>query len=324
MAPGEISDEYEFFENMDKNSMYKAVITVQNGTALEASTADATIIDCHRRGFRGAEQKACVKFNKLISSLCSIQSSYGFNGLLNDNDYNYLKLWFILELKREGAIGNAYLDDFSFKTYKKIDGCFDNDIFDRILGYIYDGAFQKMKLLDKLYLNFFEIYDIFNSTGKIQIQNCFQYSNKCIEDYKNARKLCLNRSDYFYKALMRFKKTYKNFYADAICKDSSNAEYVLKLPGDYEIENLKFYTLEDETYTLILISLFTSVFAVFLILIYIYMFTPIGSRLRARRTNKNKKFRNQDDKNIKLLQFSVDSYDLGSNSRKYNLSYHST
>ncbi|SCO74568.1 Plasmodium vivax Vir protein, putative [Plasmodium vivax] len=324
MAPGEISDEYEFFENMEKNSMYKAVIIVNNETALEVSAGNTAIIDCNSRVFNDAQKNTCTKFNKLINSLCSIKSSSGINSVLNDSDYNYLKLWTVLALESEGATGNASLEDIFFNINHEITGCFSRTPLKEILEDIDRDLLEKMELLDKLYKNYFEIYYIFNSTGNQQIQKCWQYSNVCIEDYIKARKLCLDRSDYFYKALMRFKRTYKNFYTEAIWKDSSNAAYVLKIPADYKIEDLTFYAMEDETFTLILISLFSSVFAVFVILIYIYMFTPIGSRMRARRANKKKKFRNQDDNSKKSLQYSADFCNLGSNSRKYNLSYHST
>ncbi|CAI7722596.1 Plasmodium vivax Vir protein, putative [Plasmodium vivax] len=324
MAPGGRSDEYEFFENMDKYSMYKAVIAVRNETALDESTVNKTITDCDSNNFSDAQKKTCKNFNKLTSLLCSIKSSSGSNGLLNNSDYYYLKLWFNLELIRQGAKGNGHLDEFSFSTYKEIDGCFNEAPLKRNFEDIDGDLLKKMKLLDNLYKNYFEIYDVFNSTDKKEVQDCLQYSRKCIEDYKKARQLCSDSSDYFYKALMRFKKTYKKFYFDAIWKDSSNATYVLKIPGDYEIGNLEFYSMEDETFTFILISLFSSVFAVVVILIYIYMFTPIGSRMRARRTSKKKKFRDQDDNSKKSLQYSDDSYNLGSNSRKYNLSYHST
>ncbi|SCA60135.1 Plasmodium vivax Vir protein, putative [Plasmodium vivax] len=324
MAPKEESDVYKFFENMDKNCMYKAVITVRNGTALEASTADTAIIDCNSRVFNDAQKNTCIKFNKLINSLCYIKSSSGINSVLNDSDYNYLKLWTILALKSERATGNALLEDIFLNINHEITGCFSKDPLKKLLEDIDDDLLKKMELLDKLYKNYFEIYDIYNSTGNKQIQNCSQYSSECIKDYKNARQLCSDSSDYFYKALMTFKKTYKKFYYDAIWKDTTNAEYVLKLPADYEIEDLTFYSMEDETFTLILISLFSSVFAVFVILIYIYMFTPIRSKIRARRTNKIKKFRDQDDNSKKSLHYSADSYNLGSNSRMYNLTYHST
>ncbi|VVA00118.1 PIR protein [Plasmodium vivax] len=324
MSPKEKSDDYEFFENMDINRMYKAVITVKNDSSLEATTANRTIIACNRNEFSNAQRKTCTKFNKLINSLCSIKSSFGINSILNDSDYNYLNLSVILSLESDGATGNGHLDEFSFSTYQEIDGCFNEAPLKKNFEDIDSDLLKKMKLLDNLYKNYFEIYDIFNSTDEKPNHNCLQYSNACIKDYKNARQLCSDSSDYFYKALMRFKKTYKKFYADAIWKDSSNAEYVLKLPRDYEIENLAFYSMEDETFTLILISLFSSVFTVFVILIYIYMFTPIGSRMRAKRANKKKKFRNQDDNSKKSLQYSADFCNLGSNRRMYNLTYHST
>ncbi|SCA60125.1 VIR protein [Plasmodium vivax] len=324
MAPGERSDEYEFFENMHIYHMYKTIITVNSETTFEESTTNTSIINCNSIQFSDAKKNTCIKFNKLINSLCSTKSSSGINSVLNYSEFNYLKLWFNLELIRQVAKGNGHLDDISVNINNEIKGCFSKGPLINILDDIDDDLLKKMDLLDKLYKNYFEIYDIFNSIDKKQIQKCLQYSKECIKDYKNARQLCSDSSDYFYKALMRFKKTYKNLYADAIWKDSSNAAHVLKIPADYEIENLTFYSMEDETFTLILISLFSSVFAVFVILLYIYMFTPIGKRMRARRTNKEKKFLNQDDNNKKSLQFLADSYNLVSNSRMYNLTYHST
>ncbi|SCA83416.1 hypothetical protein PVT01_000010900 [Plasmodium vivax] len=244
MAPGEISDEYEFFENMDKNRMYKAVISVQNDTTFEELTEITSIIDCNKSGFNVAQKKTCKNFNKLISSLCSIKSSSSINRLLNDSDYYYLKLWFNLELIRNGAIGNDLLEEFSFSMYQEIKECFSKETMKNMLNDIEGNLLKKLKLLDNLYKNYFEIYYIFDSSSK-EIRKCLEYSKECIKDYKTARLFCKNSNDNFYKALMKYKQTYKSLYDEATKTNRSNGEYIKKLPRDYEIDGLSFYTNDE-------------------------------------------------------------------------------
>ncbi|SCA60153.1 hypothetical protein PVC01_000007000 [Plasmodium vivax] len=225
MAPGERSNEYEFFENMDKNSMYKAVISVNNETALEVSAGNTAIIDCNSRVFNDAQKNTCTKFNKLINSLCSIKSSSGINSVLNDSDYNYLKLWTVLALESEGATNNASLEEISTNINYEIDGCFNKDPLKSILVDIDGDQLKKMKLLDKLYKNYFEMHYIFDSSSE-EIRKCLEYSKECINDYKTARRYCKNSNDNFYKALMKFEQIYINRFMIKLLKGIAPMENI--------------------------------------------------------------------------------------------------
>ncbi|CAI7722599.1 PIR protein [Plasmodium vivax] len=312
-------DEFEFFEKMDMNYLYKAVNSVNDGTVVEGDTEIRSYIDC--TAFRGLDKDICKRFNNLIKSLCFNKSTSEKNKHLNNNDYLYLNFWANSEVYKKKVTDNATVDDLSYYVKNGCEECFDKVTLKKALKYMYDETFNKMKILDNLYKNYFEMEQIFFYKGGTEIENCSSYSKQCVEQYTAAISKYRNTKDHFYNALKNFENKHKNLHTQALGKNKSFAAYIEKIPKAYQISDLTSYTVDDENDKIILISLIGSASAIILILIYFYMFTPCCARMRYVKGNKKKKFHNEDDNTNNSLQYLANSNNVGFNNKKYNLAY---
>ncbi|VUZ99344.1 PIR protein [Plasmodium vivax] len=312
-------DEFEFFEKMDMNYLYKAVNSVNDGTVVEGDTEIRSYIDC--TAFRGLDKDICKRFNNLIKSLCFIKSTSDNNKLLNNNDYLYLNFWANSEVYKKGGDDNATVDEFSINMKDECKTCFDKITLKKMLKYIDDKTFEKMKILDNLYNNYFEMEQIIFSKADTDIEKCSSYSKQCVEHYTAAISKYRDTKDHFYNALKNFENKHKNLHNQAFQRNKSLSAYMEMIPKAYQISDLTSYTMNDENNKIILISLLGSASAIILILIYFYMFTPCCARMPYMKGNKKKKIRNQDDIRDNSLQYLADSNNVGFNNKKYNLAY---
>ncbi|CAI7722589.1 PIR protein [Plasmodium vivax] len=312
--------EFEFFDKMDMNYLFKAVNSVNDGTIVERDTENSLYINCTT--FKVVDRNICKRFNNLIKSLCLIKSTSENNKLLSSNDFLYLNFWANSEVYKKGVADNATVDDLSYYVKAECEKCFDKDTLKKSLKYIDDETFEKMKILDTLYKNYFEMKEIIFSNDDTEIGKCSSYSEQCVKDYKAAISQYRKTEGHFYNALKNFENKHKKLHTQALGRNKSFATYIEKIPKAYQISDLTSYTVDDENNKIILISLLGSASAIILILIYFYMFTPYCARMPYMKGNKKKKIPNQDDIRNNSLQYWADSNNVGFNNKKYNLAYH--
>ncbi|SCO69113.1 VIR protein [Plasmodium vivax] len=313
--------DYKNFDIMDKNYIYKAVISLNRSMLRESSSENNSIINCDSSGITGRTKTVCKKFNNLIRSLCSSKSVELKNKCLNNSDYEYLNFWVNCEFNGEGFFDNTFTEDFHANMQNKIGECVSNDKLINALKLFKHEDLKKMKILDELYKSYHEMHEIIISASD-EIAKCLKPSTKCVEDYKSAIRQFQGQNNYFDNALMTFKKIYEALAYEAFRKNISYLSHIAKIPEDPNESKLTFYTIGDNRNKIILISLFGSVIAVVLVLIYFYRFTHSGNLMRARSRKKKKKFNNQDD-NMKNSLCINDPNIIRYNNRKYNLAYHS-
>ncbi|SCA60440.1 VIR protein [Plasmodium vivax] len=204
MVRKEESNEYEFFENMDKFHIYEAVKLVNNGTYDTSSPENGLFINCIYNSFNRFDKKVCNKFNNLISLLCNRKSSLDKNKALNNSDYKYLNFWVNREISSKGSTDNVTIEEFSNNTKDENEQCFDREILRSILNFIHPFDHRRMNILDDLYKNYYEMHEIIFSNRSEKIEECLEISQKCIEKYKAAIGGLGNTKDSFYNALMKF------------------------------------------------------------------------------------------------------------------------
>ncbi|CAI7722620.1 hypothetical protein, conserved [Plasmodium vivax] len=321
MSPAASQKDYEFFQNMDYVRIYKAVKSVSNEIRIESSFENS-LINCTSVEITGNAETVCKKFNKLISSLCSSELEMASDKQLNSSDYKYLNFWANFELNGERIIDNSSIESFGHNIQNKLQECINNDKLKKALGYINNEDYTRIIILDYLYKNYYEMHEIIYSTTDVDIEKCLEYSKNCITKYKDAIRNNSGRKHDFYDALMKFKRTYEELASKAFKKNPSYVSYIAKIPEDPNTTELTFYTIGDKRNKIILISLFGSVIAVVLVLIYFYRFTSFGTLMRARSRKKKKRFNNQDDSMNNSLCIN-NSNIIRHNNRKYNLAYHS-
>ncbi|CAI7722655.1 PIR protein [Plasmodium vivax] len=314
--------DYKIFDIMDKKYIYKAVISV-NSDMSESSSANNFIINCDGPGITSRTKTVCQNFNKLIRSLCSSKSAMLMNKCLNDSDYDYLNFWVNYELNGKSFIDNSSIEgEFKANMKNEIPECVSNDKLKNALKIFIPEDLKKMKILDELYKSYHKMHELIFSTSTEEVHNFLEYSKQSVTTYNGAIKQYRNVNVYFDNALMTFKRTYEELPSKAFSKNRSYVSCIAKIPEDPNTTELTFYTIGDNRNKIILISLFGSVIAVVLILIYFYRFTSFGTLMRARSRKKKKKFHNQDD-NMKNSQCINDPNIISYNNRKYNLAYHS-
>ncbi|KMZ91098.1 hypothetical protein PVMG_04870 [Plasmodium vivax Mauritania I] len=262
---------------MDRSSIYKAVKLVSNDTQIESSFLNS-FINCHINYSTSNAITVCKRLNKLFQLLCSSKPEMESNKELNSSDYKYLNFWTNFELKREKIMDNETIDSFKHNMENKYPECINIEKLKAALGYIDINEYKRINMLDDLYKNYYEMHEIIYSTTDVDIEECLKYSKNCITKYKEAIRYNSGRKHYFYDALMKFKRTYENLASKAFSKNRSFALYIAKITEDPNESELTFYTIGDNKNKIILISLFGSVIAVVLVLIYFYRVKTIITR----------------------------------------------
>ncbi|SCA83408.1 VIR protein [Plasmodium vivax] len=313
-------DKYEFFKNVDHVRIYKALKSAKT-IGHEGLSEEQYIIMCNSDGITRNAETVCKKLNNIFNLLCPSNLGVPRNKCLNDSDYKYLNFWTNFELNGENFIDNSSIDVFRRNIENKFQECINNEELKRALRDIEEEDLKKMKTLDKLYQSYYEMHEIIFSTTEERIGKCLDYSKDCFNEYRGA--ISTDAVDkYFHSALTNFKKAYEELASKAFSKDTSYVSYIAKIPENPNETELTFYTIGDIRNKIILISLFGSVIAIIVVLIYFYRFTHFGTLIRARSRKKKKKFHNQDD-NMKNSQCTNDPNIISYNNRKYNLAYHS-
>ncbi|VUZ99368.1 PIR protein [Plasmodium vivax] len=321
MSPAESQNGYEFFQNMDHSSIYKAVKSVSDETRIEPSFLKS-FINCDSHEITGNSLTVCKKLNILFKLLCSSVLCVRSNKCLNNSDYKYLNFWANYELNGKNFIDNGSIEYYKNHMNDEINGLHCKENMKAVLGEIEEEDLKKMKILDNLYQSYNEMNELIFSNSSEEISKCSGISTECVTQYNDAITEFGNTKDNFHNALMMFEHNYIKLHAKAVRKNKSFEKYIKKIPIEYKISELSFYSTEYETKKIIIISLLCSAFAIISILIYFYKFTPFGTRMCARKRNKKKKFPTRDDTNNTLQCFDAFNH-ANTNNKMYNLAYNS-
>ncbi|SCA60442.1 hypothetical protein PVT01_000107000 [Plasmodium vivax] len=213
---------------MDKGSIYGAVKYLSSEAPIK-STSVKSFINCVGEGITGIAKTVCMNFNKLISSLCPSELHVPWKKSLNDSDYKYLNFWANYEIKIKGSFENVFIDAFSNNVSSEMGQCFNKNKFVGALKYLEKSCMDKLKTIDNLYRNYYDMGDIiFSSTDNFE--ECLEYSKNCFREYKKVIGTDQYRDKHFYDSLINFKKTYEQLAHKALSKNISYAEYIVKMP----------------------------------------------------------------------------------------------
>ncbi|SCA83409.1 hypothetical protein PVT01_000010200 [Plasmodium vivax] len=196
---------------MDQSSIYKAVISVNNGTQIESSSENS-FINCTSSEITGLAQTVCKKFNNLINLLYIGRPKKGIPNFLKVNDYKYLSYWLLHEFN----INNVKFSDISDKFYNNIKDNYNNffskESIKSAVEKIQPMNFEDMEILDNLYKTYSEFYTIFSSGTQDIEESCNKYTQGCHDSYELGIQKCSDKSSELYKALQSFKETYENSF----------------------------------------------------------------------------------------------------------------
>ncbi|KMZ91101.1 hypothetical protein PVMG_04873 [Plasmodium vivax Mauritania I] len=229
---------------MDQSSIYKAVKSLSNGAGSESSSVNR-FFDCDIVNKTGLDISVCNKFNKLISSLCSSELGVTRNKPLNDSDYKYLNFWANYKINISGFFGNDYIAAFYDSVSSEIEQCFTINKLKGALQYKEKSYMEKIKTIDYLYRNYYDMRDIILSSSTEKFGKCLEYSQNCFNEYKKVIDIDQDSNKNFYDALINFKKNYDQLAHKALNRNRSYAEYIVKMP-EYSTSNMILYSMEND------------------------------------------------------------------------------
>ncbi|CAI7722629.1 PIR protein [Plasmodium vivax] len=321
MRPEASKNNYEFFQNMDQSSMYKAVKSVSNGALIESSSVKS-FSNCDSDDITDLAKPVCKKFNNLINLLYSNRPNKRIVNYLNINEYKYLSYWLLQEFNSNDVNFSDISENFYNNIIKNNNNFLSKESLKSAVKIIQPMNFEYMKILDNLYKNYSEFYTIISSRTQDVEESCNKYTQGCHDSYELGIKKCSDKSSELYEALQSFKASYEDSLNFSGIKDICDSVKLKKLRSYDEImkkEPIEFKTENDKS------NMFTPVFAptvgVLGTLIIFYKFTPLGPWLR--NTVNKKKIKNTINSEIHQLLNVDENNNININSGPYNVRYHS-
>ncbi|KMZ83231.1 hypothetical protein PVBG_05201 [Plasmodium vivax Brazil I] len=267
---------------------------------------------------KDALKDICVRFKCLYSLLFDPN---GVNAYSNNENVEFLNYWLNNELKNE-MISSISAPNF----YQKLifyDILFDSE--KRLRDKIRKIKEEHLKQMDILYdLN--TIYNNIKSNLYDDKQKCINYSNECVQKYKEAIKPCsTNKNTKYCNALMVFKIKYENIEGIKLFGEHKS-ECLLPLPslGEESVQNA------------VVMSPGKDRSEVELILVEkkeqrleaekdLEEFTPNGFKLNKNRSKKKQNNYHNNGGNRKgLLEYEKKTVNGTSNKKRLGIAYHST
>ncbi|SCA83405.1 VIR protein [Plasmodium vivax] len=273
-------NDYEFFQNMDHSSIYKAVKSVSNGAGIESSSVNS-FINCTSSEITGIAQPVCKKFNNLINLLYIDRPMGIMANSLNNNEYNYLSYWLFHEYNNN----NVKFSDISENFYNNIKNNYNNffskDSLKKAVEKIQHMNFEYMNILDNLYKNYNEIDTIIYSGMQNIKGSCYEYTKQCHHYYELGIQKCSDKNSDLYKALQSFKETYEESFNLMGIENKCDSIELKELPSYDEIKEKKSTGfINEKEKSNILTSILFPIIGLLSTLIFFYKFTPLGSWLR--------------------------------------------
>ncbi|KMZ79567.1 hypothetical protein PVIIG_00841 [Plasmodium vivax India VII] len=215
---------YDIFYNLNKYQ------EIENQSKIDGSTISVHTSFCNRKTIPDIEhdqrfENLCenfIKFFLLLNSEVHKRVSPG------KRHFDYLNYWLNHELKQDRKSVKKFIKFLDERLGKNFKGYNDYINFKNKIYNMNDDIFEKMRILYKLYDNYYKIIEASKRTSE-----CSEYSRICAEEYKTGIEKYLNRKSYkYYNALETFRNIYNNIKKDkeyCINKDSSNLPEIITI-----------------------------------------------------------------------------------------------
>lgn len=196
--------QYNLFKDISKYKIYKDSVNENYITSTEVNNCNFDNNDFLEKDIEFAEE-LCKKFKYLYQLITA--DKYNMLSEINKK-YEYTNYWLNYELKQDKKYSHISAEEFYQKVKGKNKDFYENNLQDTIQD-ISEVHLNNMKILENLYVNYFELHDII-SVYKTSNKSCSTYSNICYEQYEEAIKDCTNpNSTNFCKALEEYRETHE-------------------------------------------------------------------------------------------------------------------
>ncbi|VUZ98063.1 PIR protein [Plasmodium vivax] len=253
-------------------------------------------------------KKVCEQFYIIYNLL--LPSNGAMSASLNNKDCGFLNYWL------NDKIRNTNVNKFYNILKEKVIIRNHLDILNDKIYDIDNKELENIKILLNLYKNYENIYKIRTDPKENYNVSCLKIYKECVKDYERAIINCPNTDTNFCKALDEYRKKYETLYrlenVTAKCKEN---EY-LNLPGYDEV------LMKIKMKNTLTITISFSLIGLILLTIYLYKFTPVGSRLR-NNVNKTKEIKNTINRETHGLLKEYKNNSINIDSGPYNVRYHS-
>ncbi|SBT73454.1 hypothetical protein, conserved [Plasmodium ovale] len=303
-------DIYSFFVNFTEYKRYEQEMEAIYLKDNDKPTCHTYYWDSKKFGNERANN-ICVKFKILQNVILSRKRPKP--GPLDDKDFAYLNYW-LNSISRNTTISNnlsvdKFQDDMSSIEDDIVSVTFEKKLYD-----MNDDTFNKMNLLNELQTNYGEIIH-YSSKIVEEYKPCMGYFQKFINTYKKCIIKCPDDDTSFCKALKYIKEEYKQKLLginsiSEYCTDRKNLQLPTYSDALLEYDNINVVgSIIGPSFA----TLFTSVF--------LYMFTPLGQRIRTIMGRNNGTHSDLYEENNESFLSSSDNDHINVDENSYHISY---
>ncbi|SBT51527.1 PIR Superfamily Protein [Plasmodium ovale wallikeri] len=320
---------YDFFKDIDKYTIYQSTV---NQT--DVSTIDVKDCNFDKNDFSEDKIEFAQSLCKKIKYLYQLITEDNLHILLTvKTDLGYINYWLNDELNKNSSHFHITAEEF-YRKLKIKDAKYDQIDLKNKIRNIDEVHLNNMKMLEKMYVNYSELHKIIIvSAGEKNM--CSRYSQVCYDEYEKAVKDCTNPNPTtLCNALEEYRKKYEHLYKMNEFLKRCPSDKLRKLPKNEEairqvekVSQLELGILpthpSDRNTSAIPITVIGVIFATFLFLFLLYMFTPFGSWLRPRIKKYIKFYRNLQREKHQSATHNSEIYSANSNNELYNIRYNS-
>ncbi|SBT73456.1 Plasmodium vivax Vir protein, putative [Plasmodium ovale] len=308
-SPG--SDIYSFFEAIKTYSFYE----VQMEQYFKGDGAKETCNSFPHYVQISSTESAnniCEKFLYLYNLIINHKTHKG-KQYLSINDFAYLNFWINSKLRNNTNSYKITVNEFHEKMgdheLEFVTGIFKGKIYD-----LEENHFKNMNLLYYLYDNYGLIFNKIKSNEKEEKISCLQYAQELIDNYKKGIIQCHIDKSNFCKALKHFKGVYEKITRpDGVSEKCVDRES-LQLPT-YNDALLEYKNIN------VVGSILGPSFATLFTSVFLYMFTPLGQRIRAIMGRNNGIHSDLYEENNESFLSSSDNDHINVDENSYHISY---
>ncbi|SBS81959.1 PIR Superfamily Protein [Plasmodium ovale curtisi] len=304
-------DIYSFFVNFKEYKRYEQEMEAIYSNGKDNTTCHTYYWDSKQFGNERANN-ICVKF-KILCKVIKSKKRGPKPSILDLTDYAFLNYW-LNSISRNSTTGNNLSVDMFQDSMSSIEDDIVGVIFEKKLYDMNDDAFNKMNTLNELKTNYGEIFAHSSDIVKGGIP-CIGYFEKFINTYKNCIIKCPDDDTSFCRALKHIKEEYKEeLLGNGGISESCIDREKLQLPS-YSDALLEYNNVN------VVGSILGPSFATLFTSVFLYMFTPLGQKIRAiMRRNKGTDSDLYEENNQSFLS-SSDNEHVNVDENSYHISY---
>ncbi|CAG9485798.1 unnamed protein product [Plasmodium vivax] len=321
MPEATFSDIYKFFEDIDPYILDIEKVRNDDRT-IDTLPHCSSFIDKTNIDKIESYKSVCRKIQSYIKIICSSKSTSKYVTNLGKYEYDYLNYLLNVELRKQKINSTDSLQTFlKIMNNSKIE-CADYNKLKEYSLYFYDKPFRHMDMLNKLYKNYYELYNTANHVTTESTVSCKKYYDECYNTFELGVKECKVWNKTFKGALEKFKELYESLENSPVLKDMCNASDIKKLRPINVIlgksPNILDYgeDKKDISKTILMPTIGLS-----MSLLFLYKYTPFGNMLRSKIKGKKKGMNSLNEKSYLSLIDTPSSSINNNKEHSYNMSY---